>query len=165
MNSAVAVCLLAALLVAPQAIGKVGSTIDKKVDFSAFRTYTWEKGHEAYDRSIHKTIVDAVDAQMAAIGLTKADPGKSDVTVRYHAVRGTDVDLDLLKKLQSDAQNSPAPEKVLGSLAIVLCAANGTEPLWEAHMRSHLRDDPKVREEEIRNAVVALFKTYPREKK
>jgi hypothetical protein len=159
-------CLLAVMLIAaPQDLGKVASTVDKKVDFTAFHTYAWEKGHEAYDRGVHQTIVDAIDAQMAALGLKKVDAGKGDVAIRYHVVRGSDVDLDLLKKLQKESQTAPAPEKILGSLAIVLYAPRGTEPLWEAHTRSHLNEDPKVREQEIRNAVVALFKTYPRPKK
>jgi hypothetical protein len=162
MNSVV--CLVALLLVAPQSVGKVGSNVDKKVDFTAFHTYTWEKGHEAYDPAIHKTIVDAIDAQMAAAGLKKVDAGKGDVTVRYHAVRATDVDLDLLKKLQKEGAGGTA-DKTIGSLAIVLYAPRGTEPLWEAHMRSRLSDDPKAREQEIRSAVAALFKTYPQTKK
>jgi hypothetical protein len=99
---------------------------------------------------------------MAAAGLKKVDAGKGDVTVRYHAVRGTDVDLDLLKKLKD---TPGAADKTIGSLAIVLYPPRGIEPLWEAHLRSQLSDDPKVREQEIRNAVTALFKTYPQPKK
>jgi len=159
-------CLLAVMLVAaPQDIGKVASTVDKKVDFTAFHTYAWEKGHEAFDPGVHKLIVESVDAQMAGIGLQKVDAGKGDVTIRYHVIRGADVDMDLLKKLQKESQTAPAPEKILGSLAVVLYPPRGTEPLWEAHTRSHLNEDPKIREQEIRNAVVALFKTYPRPKK
>lgn len=158
------VCLLALLLAAPQEIGKVGSTVDKKVDFAAFHTYAWEKGHEAYDPTIHKTIVEAVDAQMAAAGLKKVDAGKGDVTVRYHAVRGTDVDLDLLRKLHKEGA-SGAADKTIGSLAVVLYAPRGTEPLWAAHLRSHLSSEPAAREQEIRTAVAALFKTYPQPKK
>jgi uncharacterized protein DUF4136 len=158
------VCLLALLLLPAQEIGKVGSTVDKKVDFTAFHTYAWEKGHEAYDPSIHKAIVDAIDAQMAAAGLKKVDAGQSDITVRYHAVRGTDVDLALLKKLQKEGAGAGA-DKTIGSLAIVVYAPKGTEPLWEAHMRSPLSSDPKVRDQEVRGAVAALFKTYPQPKK
>ena len=162
MNSVV--CLLAVLLLAPQEIGKVGSTVDKKVDFTAFHTYAWEKGHEAYDPTTHKTIVDAIDAEMATLGLKKVDAGKGDITVRYHAVRGTDVDLDMLRKLQKEGGGAGA-DKTIGSLAVVTYAPKGTEPLWEAHGRSQLSSDPKVREQEIRSAVAALFKTYPRPKK
>lgn len=158
------VCLLALLLLAPQEIGKVGSTVDKKVDFAAFHTYAWEKGHEAYDPAIHKAIVAAVDAQLAAAGLKKVDAGKGDVTVRYHAVRGTDVDLDLLRKLQKEGAPAAA-DKTIGSLAVVVYAPKGTEPLWEAHMRSPLSTDPKTIDEQVRTIVAALFKTYPRPKK
>ena len=158
------VCLLALLLLAPQEIGKVGSTVDKKTDFTAFRTYAWEKGHEAYDPAIHKAIVEAIDAQMAAAGLKKADAGKSDITVRYHAVRGTDVDLDLLRKLQKEGAGAGA-DKVIGSLAVVVYAPKGTEPLWEAHMRSRLSSDPKSIDEQVRRIVAALFTTYPQAKK
>ena len=161
MNSVA--CAFVLLLAIPQTkpIGKVGSTTDNSVNFGAFHTYVWEKGHEAFNPEAHKAIVSAIDAEMASLGFTKAEAGKADVIVKYHAVAGTDIDMKTLEKWQKEGHTDPAPTKILGSLAIVMFKPGGTKPIWEAHMREHLSDDAATRKEEITKAVSSLFAAYP----
>ena len=85
--------MLALLLVAQgrPATGKVNSTFDKSVDFKTFQTYGWIAGQNAFDPAAHKTIVSAIDAEMAALGLKKVEGRAGQVTVRYLAVRSTSV--------------------------------------------------------------------------
>ena len=156
-------CAFVLLLAIPQTkpIGEVGSTADKSVNFTALHTYAWEKGHEAYNPDAHKTIVTAIDAEMSSLGFTKADAGKADVIVKYHAVAGTDVDMKLLEKWQKEGHTEPAPTRILGSLVVVLFTPGGAKPIWEAHVRAHLSDDAATRNEQITKTVSALFATYP----
>jgi hypothetical protein len=96
-------CVLLVLFAAPQktpTLGSVESTFDKSADFTKLRTYAWNRGQEAFDPRAHKVIVDAVDAQMASLGFTKAPEASADVIVKYHSVRGTYVDLKSLEKSQ-----------------------------------------------------------------
>ena len=67
---------------------------DQSADFNAFRTYAWVRGTELDDELNHKRIVDALDAGLAAEGLSKveatADP---DLLVAYHARFGRDLEI------------------------------------------------------------------------
>jgi hypothetical protein len=159
MNSLVYVLLV--LLLAPQKIGDIESSFDKRANFGALKTYAWAKGHEAINPAVHKSIVAAIDAQMADLGFTKADGGTADTTLKYHVVRGTDVDLKALEK-SSAAASGPAPTKMLGKLVVVLYPKGSTDnPLWQAHTRQYVSDDAAAREQELQGIVAALFETYP----
>jgi hypothetical protein len=158
-------CTLMLLLLVPQSTDKVESSFDKKADFSAFRTYAWNKGHEAFNPAAHKAIVDAIDAEMAALGYTKGDAGTADVVLKYHVVRGSDVNLEVLEKAQKAGQTEPVREGILGKLVVVLYPSGSTAPLWQAHTRRHLSDDVATATREIQQAVASLFETYPGRKK
>lgn len=159
MNSLVFALLL---LLVPQKIGDVESSFDKNANFGALKTYAWAKGHEALTPSVHKSIVTAIDAQMASLGFTKAEAGAADTTLKYHVVRGTDVDLKALEKASPAAAGATAPTKTLGKLVVVLYPKGSTEtPLWEAHTRQYVSDDPATREKDLQSTVTALFATYP----
>src|SRR5262245_27262569 len=94
------VCALMLLLLSPQKIGEVETHYDKKANFSAFHTYAWAKGHDAFDPEAHKAIIAAFEQQMTALGFKKADAAGADVFLTYHTVRGSEVDLKTLDKLQ-----------------------------------------------------------------
>ena len=160
MNSVV--CALLLLLAVPQKIGDVESSFDKRANFGALKTYAWAKGHEALTPSVHKAIAAAIDGQMASLGFTKAEPSAADTILKYHVVRGTDVDLNALEKAPPSASAQPAPTKTLGKLVVVLYPRGSTEtPLWEAHTRQYVSDDPATRERDLQTTVTALFDTYP----
>lgn len=153
------------LLLVPQKIGEVESSFDKSANFSALRTYAWTRGHEALNPGAHKAIVGAIDTQMASLGFAKAEAGTADAILKYHVVRGTDVDLKALEKPSAAAQQQPAQTKILGKLVIVLYPRGSTEnPLWHAHTREYVSDDPATREGELQRIVKALFDTYPTRK-
>jgi Domain of unknown function (DUF4136) len=154
------VCALLLLLLVPQKIGDVESSYDKRADFAALKTYAWARGHEALTPVVHKSIAAAIDAQMASLGFTKADAATADTILKYHVVRGTDVDLKALEKAPPAA--GPAPTKTLGKLVVVLYPKGSTEtPLWQANTRQYVSDDAATREEELQRTVTALFATYP----
>jgi hypothetical protein len=156
------VLAFAMLVLTPQDIGKVTSTFDKSGDFGALKTYAWEAGHRAHDPVAHKTIVDAMDAQMAALGYAQADRASADVLLKYHTVRGSYVDLKELEERQRRGETEPAKAGILGRLVVVLFKpASTTTPLWQASLREHLSDDVATRTREIETAVTALFQTYP----
>src|SRR4029453_2181530 len=69
-------CALALLVSAtqlPPKEGKIESLKDSKANFASFTTYRWEKAYEAYDKNIHKLIVDTIDAELAARGFKKVE--------------------------------------------------------------------------------------------
>ena len=116
-------CALVWLLLAPQAIGEVESRVDKNANFSAYKTYAWRKGHEAFNPDAHKLIVSAIDAQMTGRGLSKVDDDDADVLVTYHLVRAADVDLKMFEQLQKEGKDTAPATKVLGKLAVAVSRA------------------------------------------
>jgi hypothetical protein len=154
------------LFLVPQSTDKVESSFDKKADFSAFRTYAWNKGHEAFNPAAHQAIVEAIDTEMAALGYMKGDARTTDVVLKYHVVRGSDVDLEVLEKAQRAGRTEPVREGILGKLVVVLYRTGSTStPLWQAQTRRHLSDDAATATREIQQAVASLFETYPGRKK
>jgi hypothetical protein len=158
-------CALLLLLLAPQAVGEVETSFDRKADFRAFRTYAWSKGHEAYIPEVHTAIVAAIDAQMAAAGFSKAAPGTADVTLRYDSLRSSDVDLKTFEKLYRDGLDTSASTKTLGRLAVVMSDAKSEARLWTALARRRLSEDPAKRNEDVSLIVASLFEKYPGRKK
>ena len=62
---------------------KVSFDYDKTTDFSVFKTYAQKPGTPVGDSLIDKRIALAIDAEMAAKGLTNNETAP-DVTVIYH---------------------------------------------------------------------------------
>ena len=63
---------------------------DKDKDFSKYKTYKWVaiKGAEMPDELTQKALTSAIDAQLAAKGLTKTDSDAADLYVGYQTALG-----------------------------------------------------------------------------
>jgi hypothetical protein len=104
-------------------------------------------------------IVAAIDAQMAAKGLTKADKG--DVVVSYHSVERQDVDLKTFdEKTPAAGAERPMAQMVrVGTLVIDLKNPETNKLIWRVKGEGVLKDVPNA---EFLNAAVAkLFTLYP----
>ncbi len=84
MKRLVLVCGLAlAFALAPgrplaaQSSSSVTASFDKGTDFSKLKTYTWEHGWQAFDKSAHEQIQAAVDRELGALGYQKRESGPS----------------------------------------------------------------------------------------
>jgi Domain of unknown function (DUF4136) len=158
-------CVFMLLLLTPQKVGEVETHFDKKADFSSFHTYAWASGHDAFDPNAHKAIIAAFEQQMTALGFKKVEPANADVFLTYHTVRGSEVDLKTLDKLQREGANTSAATKILGRLAVVMSQPKSREMLWSAGTRRRLSDDQSKWNEELQAATTAIFDTYPGRKK
>ena len=85
MKSTIRIPIIAALVLAPALLvaQKTSFDYDKTANFAAFKTYAQKDGTKVGDPLIDNRIVAAIDSEMAAKGLTKAD-AKPDLTVVYH---------------------------------------------------------------------------------
>ncbi|MGB7731045.1 MAG: DUF4136 domain-containing protein [Candidatus Acidiferrum sp.] len=65
---------------------------DKDKDFSKFKSYKWVtiKGADEPDELTGKRIMAAVDAELAAKGLTKTDSDTADLYIAYQTAVGTE---------------------------------------------------------------------------
>jgi hypothetical protein len=146
------------------AVGKVNSTYDKTAAFATFKSYGWIAGQPAFDPTVNKTIVSAIDAQMAALGLKKVEGRAGDVTLRYLAVRSTSVDLEKLETLEKQGSDKAGADVTVGRLVIVMEDAKSSRRLWAADGVERLNPAVAERDQTITAVVARMFETYPTRK-
>lgn len=87
------ICVVMLLTVIVSGFGQdVRYNYDKDTDFSKFKTYKWVliKGATQADAITDKQIKNAIDAQLAAKGLTKTEEDNADLYVGYQTAIGTE---------------------------------------------------------------------------
>ena len=120
------------------------------MDFAKFKTYHWFGGHTAYDPAIHKLIVDAVERELATLGLTKVE-GKADLELVYHSMQSAQA-----------APGGPGTKPTaIGTLVVNLLDPATSEQLWHARIDRPIDVDRAKAAEMINSAVAALFERYP----
>ena len=155
--------LMVLLLVVAQgrpAPGKINSTYDKAATFSSFKTYGWIAGQPAFDPAVNKTIIAAIDGEMATLGLKKVEGRAGDVTLRYLAVRSTSVDLDKLEALEKQGGDKAGADVTVGRLIIVM-EDKANRRLWAADGVERLNPAVAERDQAIKGIVARMFETYP----
>ena len=143
------------------ATGKINSTYDKTATFTAFKTYGWIAGQKAFDPAVDKTIVSAIDAEMAALGLKKVEGRSGDVTLRYLAVRSTSVDLDKLEAIDKQGGDKAGADVTVGRLIVVMEDVKSSRRLWAADGVERLNPAVAERDQAIKGVVTRMFETYP----
>ncbi len=133
---------------------------DHAVDFSRYKTWSWQAGVPASPEPVpDKAIREALARELAARGLSNVD---SDATllVRYHAARRTRIDL-----LPLDASSGAPPTGIryveTGSLVIDLLDAASGKVVWRGHAAGALRYGPMEVTAQIDAAVAELLARFP----
>lgn len=168
------VCLAFLLFAFPVFGQKVDVKFDKTVDFSQYKTYFWVKGMPARNPIIDQMIIDAVDQQMAARGLTKTEAG-GDLQVMYAAA--VDLDLQLsgisfsrVTYATGAVYRMPPPMNVnKGTLVVDLKDRKTERYVWRAIAKKTLSHgatgdtsgDAKSVEKVVKTSVEKMFKKYP----
>ncbi len=136
---------------------------DKTVDFAKFKTYSYEKGQPAIRQDVDARIFATIEAQMAALGLTKAMSGPGDVIVTYYSVTRTDVDLATFDKNQpaTGKLRTPAQTFSVGTLVVDLKLGESRASAWRAKVEGALKGDAAAQLDSIDKAVVAAIDLYP----
>jgi hypothetical protein len=145
--------------------GKINSTYDKTAAFATFKTYGWIAGQPAFDPAVNKTIIAAIDGEMATLGLKKVEGRAGDVTLRYLAVRSTSVDLDKLEALEKQGGDKAGADVTVGRLIIVMENAKSGARLWAADGVERLNPAVAERDQTIKGIVARMFETYPTRQK
>lgn len=165
---------LTAVLVAVSAAAfaqNVTYDFDRTANFGAFRTYAWVKGTELDDPLNHQRIVSAVDAQLAARGFRKVEPGATpDVLVAYHATFDRDLQVTGFStgwggyRFGGNRTGSARAEEILvGTLVVDVVDARTHTIVWRgvASKDVDVKASPEKREKNIQRAAGKLFKNYP----
>jgi len=144
---------------------------DRSANFRGYRSYAWIRGTEISDELNHKRIVQAVDAQLAAKGLTATDAtGEPDLLVAYHAAFDRQLQINTYGAgpYRLGGIGSARVEPIVkGALAVELIDAKTRTTVWRGIASDELDVDakPEKREKNINHAAEKLFKNYPPKQK
>jgi hypothetical protein len=157
------VCLAVVLAVA--AVGaqkqKYGVTVttDRKADFTAFRSYSWDTASmAALDKNVHQQIVDAVDRELKSLGLEKRPSAPADILLQYASQRRTDIDT------HANAPAGRMPEYTVGTLVVLMRESAGGREVFRARVNKPIKLAPDTIKVTIDEVVAEMFVKYPTRK-
>jgi hypothetical protein len=154
---------------------KVNTDYDKAANFSSYHTYAWTKGTPAPNPLMDERVINNIDQQLAAKGLSKAtDPEKADMLVSYHAAVGHRTQLDTTNMggwggwggyrgyggmggmSTTTVNNIP-----VGELIVLLGDAKTHKVIWRGTASDTLSDKPEKNAKKIEKATSKMFSRYP----
>ncbi len=141
---------------------------DRSADFTRFKTYTWVRGTELNDELNHKRVVRAIDAQLAAKGLSQVERN-GDVLVAYHANFDENLQINGHSsgfggpRLGNVSGMATTQRVVTGKLVVELMDAGSRAMVWRGFAEHDLDPGakPEKREKNITKAAEKIFKNYP----
>ena len=176
MNRLMTVVLVLVAVFSVQA-QKVKVGADPAVDVSKYKTYAWSKPLPPGNPFVQQTIVQSVEQELAAKGLTKVED-KPDVTVTFFAASDTNMQIGY-PNWSNSMGSSPSTGIAVdsqtwlvskGMLVIDIADAATKSTVWRGTATQTLEHGPsgnamkdaKTVEKPIRKAVEKMFKQYPR---
>lgn len=173
-----------AVLLAPALIlaQKVSHDYDKTANFASFKTYAQKDGTKVGQELIDARIVAAIDAQMAAKGLTKSDTNP-DLFVVYHVAFDKQKDISTFSSgygggygpygwgygggWAGGSSTTTVRDILVGTLVIDLADAKKGQLAWRGMGVKEINTtaNPEKRDKSINEAVKKIFKNYPPKQK
>jgi hypothetical protein len=176
---AMAVLLAPALLLAQ----KTSYDYDKTADFTGFKTYALKEGTNVGQPLIDNRIVAAIEAQLAAKGLTKTD-ADPDVFVVYHMAFDKQKDISTYSSgygggygpygwgwggggWAGGTTSTQVRDILIGTLVIDMADAKKGQLAWRGMGTKEVNTqaNPEKRDKSINSAVKKIFKNYPPKRK
>jgi|SRR5678815_1113626 hypothetical protein len=136
---------------------RVKVTVDKHTDFSALHTYAWTRSLASLDPEFDAHIVEAIDRELAAVGLIRQDSEPADVVVSYGTVRRSDVDVSAKR----DRDSGTYPEYSTGTFVVLMREASSRRELFRARAKVPIDVDIAQLERHIDDIVARMFAHYP----
>jgi hypothetical protein len=170
---------LAALLVPALVLAqKTSYDYDKTANFGSFKTYAFKDGTKVGQQLIDDRIVAAIEAQLAAKGLTKVE-ANPDVFVVYHVAFDKQKDISTYSSgygggygaygwryggaWAGGTSTTQVRDILIGTLVIDLADAKTAQLAWRGMGVKEVdtQAKPEKRDKSINNAVAKMFKNYP----
>ena len=171
---AVALILSPAMLLAQ----KVSYDYEKTANFAGFKTYALKEGTKVGQPLIDDRIVAAIEQQLAAKGLTKAD-ANPDVFVVYHVAFDKQQDISTFSSgygggygpygwgwgggWAGGTTQTQVRDILIGTLVIDIADAQKKQMVWRgmATKQVDAQTKPEKRDKNIAEAMKKIFKNYP----
>jgi Domain of unknown function (DUF4136) len=172
------VTLAIAALLAPTLVlaQKVSYDYDKSANFAGFKTYAHKEGTKVGQPLVDDRIVAAIDAQLAAKGLTKAE-SDPDVFVVYHIAFDKQKDISTYSSGYGGGygpygwgwgggmgtSTTQVRDILIGTLVIDIADAKQSKLAWRGMATKEVKTQasPEKRDKSINDAMKKIFKNYP----
>jgi hypothetical protein len=177
------VTLVCAGLLAPAVLlaQKVSYDYEKTANFAAFKTYGHKDGTKVGQQLIDDRIVNAIDTELAAKGLTKVE-SDPDVFVVYHIAFDKQKDISTYSSggggygaygwgwgggWAGGTTSTQVRDILIGTLVIDVADAKKGQLAWRGMGTKEVNTqaNPEKRDKSINNAVKKIFKNYPPKRK
>jgi hypothetical protein len=178
MQTRLATTVFAILLVpALAAAQKTTYDFDKNAPFTTYKTYALKDGTKVGQQLIDDRIVAAIEAELAAKGLTKSE--NPDVFVVYHVAFDKQKDISTYSSgygggygpygwgwgggWATGTTNTQIRDILVGTLVIDMADAKKSQLAWRGMGVKEVNTtaNPEKRDKSISNAVKKIFKNYP----
>ncbi len=146
----------------------------KGTNFSAYHTYALKEGTPVGNPLIDNRIIDALNTELAAKGLTK-DDAKPDLFVTYHIAFDKQKDISAWSTGMGPygwhygmgSTDVQVREILIGTLVIDMADAAKKEVVWRGVGTKEIDTTakPEKRDKNIQKAVQKILKKYPPEQK
>jgi hypothetical protein len=178
MKSLIAAAAVILLLPALALAQKTSFDFDKSADFSKFKTYALKDGTKVGDPLVDNRIVAAIEAELAAKGLTKNDAAP-DVVFVYHVAFDKQKDITAYNSgyggygyrygggWGTTTTNVRVNEILVGTLVIDVADAAKKEIVWRGMGVREVDVQAKAdkRDKNINGAVKKVLQNFPPKKK
>lgn len=179
LATAVAAILLIPALAAAQ---KVSYDYDKSATFADYKTFAHKAGTGVGQELIDARIVAAIDAELAAKGLTRVE-SNPDVFVVYHMAFDKQKDISTFSSgygggygpygwgwgggWGGGTTTTQVRDILVGTMVIDVADAKKGQLAWRGMgvKEVNTQANPEKRDKSINNAVKKIFKNYPPKKK
>jgi hypothetical protein len=161
------VFVLLLLTVANAIAQKVSVDWDHSADFSKYKTYAWIESKNPGPELGAKRLIAAVEAQLAAKGLQKAQGGGADLAVVYNAgakervsVQGYDYGYGRYR-WGGGTVRYDTTTYTDATIVVDLVDANSHSLVWRGTASDTVSDKPENNEKKINKSAEKMFKKYP----
>jgi Domain of unknown function (DUF4136) len=177
--AAAAVVLMTPVLLLAQ---KVSYDYNKSANFAAFKTYAHKDGTKVGQPLIDERILNAIDTELAAKGLTKAE-ANPDAFVVYHVAFDKQKDISTFSSgygggygpygwgggggWAGGTSTTQVRDILIGTLVVDIADAKKGELAWRGMATKEVNPqaNPEKRDKNIANAMKKIFKNYPPKQK
>lgn len=144
---------------------------DHKVDFAGFHTYTWQNSPNPAKGDWNQHIIDAIDRQLQAKGLTKVDANPDLWVVYSNSIRNEKdtVGIGYLPPPIIGEQGGPAGYATyvnkVGTLVVDLADTKTKQLVWRGSAADALSNNHSKNVKKVDKAIVKLFHDFPPQEK
>ena len=144
---------------------------DHSTDFAAFHTYGWQPSPDPAEGAWNQAVLDAIDKQLAAKGLTKVDANPNlwvvysrSISKQTSALSGGYVFSPLGPEQGGQASPGipPIPETWQeGTLVVELNNPKTMHVVWRGSVSNTISDNDNKNLKNLDRAIAKLFQKYP----